>query len=61
MVLVVSQETFNDAIQENIDLLGLSPEEALQETVSQFEAQVPIYCFSIKVTFVMPNNITFRE
>ncbi|CAG9821220.1 unnamed protein product [Phaedon cochleariae] len=39
MVLSISQETFNNAVQENITDLGLSPEEALEEAVTQFESQ----------------------
>ncbi|XP_072379419.1 armadillo repeat-containing protein 6 homolog [Diabrotica undecimpunctata] len=39
MVLVISQETFDDAVRENIEDLGLSPEEALREAVTQFESQ----------------------
>ncbi|KAJ8925485.1 hypothetical protein NQ315_009323 [Exocentrus adspersus] len=39
MVLVISQETFNAAVQENIEDLGLSPEEAVREAVVQFESQ----------------------
>lgn len=40
MVLVITQETFNEAVQENIVDLGLTPEEALEEAVKQFESQV---------------------
>lgn len=40
MVLEISQDTFNDAVQENIEILGLSEEEAIEEAVKQFEAQV---------------------
>ncbi|XP_018573410.1 armadillo repeat-containing protein 6 homolog [Anoplophora glabripennis] len=39
MVLVISQETFNDAVRENIEDLGLTPDEALKEAVVQFESQ----------------------
>lgn len=40
MVLVITQETFDNAVKENIDDLGLEPEEAVQEAVVQFEKQV---------------------
>lgn len=40
MALVISQETFDSAVKENIEDLGLPPEEALKEAVVQFEAQV---------------------
>jgi len=36
----ITQETFDAAILENIDLLEMSPEDAVQEAVQQFEAQV---------------------
>ncbi|XP_060536348.1 armadillo repeat-containing protein 6 homolog [Cylas formicarius] len=39
MVLEISQETFDAAVKENIELLGLTQEEAVDETVKQFEAQ----------------------
>lgn len=39
MVLTITQETFNDAVRENVDVLGMSFEEALEETIKQFEAQ----------------------
>ncbi|RZC41228.1 hypothetical protein BDFB_006691 [Asbolus verrucosus] len=39
MVLPITQQTFDEAVQENINDLGLSPEEALTEAVAQFKAQ----------------------
>ncbi|XP_023017098.2 armadillo repeat-containing protein 6 homolog [Leptinotarsa decemlineata] len=38
-MVVISQETFEEAVRENMDLLGLTPEEAVKETVIQFESQ----------------------
>ena len=35
----VSQETFDEAVQENIDTFDMEPEEALADAVSQFESQ----------------------
>lgn len=43
MVLVITQETFDNAVKENIEDLGMEPEEALQEAVTQFEKQVCVY------------------
>lgn len=40
MVLEISQETFNNAVRENVELLDLTQEEAVDEAVKQFEAQV---------------------
>lgn len=39
MARVISQNTFDEAVRENIEDLGLEPEEALQEAVKQFESQ----------------------
>nr|CAD7588142.1 unnamed protein product [Timema genevievae] len=39
MVRVITQETFDDVVKENIEDFDMSPEEALQDAVQQFEAQ----------------------
>lgn len=39
MVLQISQETFNDAVKENIDILGLTEDQAVEEAIKQFESQ----------------------
>nr|CAD7409337.1 unnamed protein product [Timema cristinae] len=39
MVRVITQETFDDVVKENIEEFDMSPEEALQDAVQQFEAQ----------------------
>ena len=39
MVRVITQETFNEVVRENIEL-EMSPEEALRDAIEQFEAQV---------------------
>ncbi|KAI4488700.1 hypothetical protein M0802_011370 [Mischocyttarus mexicanus] len=39
MVRVISQETYDEAVNENIEVFSMSPEEAIQETVKQFESQ----------------------
>ncbi|PSN34753.1 Armadillo repeat-containing protein 6 [Blattella germanica] len=39
MVRVITQETFNEVVKENIEDLDMSPEEAVQDAVEQFEAQ----------------------
>ena len=36
----ITQETFDAAVLENIELLEMSPEDAVLEAVQQFEAQV---------------------
>ena len=45
MVLVITQQTFDEAVQENINDLGLSPEDAVIEAVTQFKAQVSNFFF----------------
>ncbi|XP_065368304.1 armadillo repeat-containing protein 6 homolog [Calliphora vicina] len=39
MAKVISQETFDDVVKENIVEFAMSPDEAKQETINQFEAQ----------------------
>lgn len=40
MVLTISQETFDDAVKENIKEFDMTPEEAIADAVEQFHAQV---------------------
>ena len=42
MVKVISQETFDAVVQENITEFDLSKEEAIKDAISQFESQVGI-------------------
>ncbi|XP_075985983.1 armadillo repeat-containing protein 6 homolog [Anticarsia gemmatalis] len=39
MVRVITQETYDEVVKENIDEFDMSPEEAIKEAVAQFEAQ----------------------
>ncbi|CAG9862583.1 unnamed protein product [Phyllotreta striolata] len=39
MAHFISQQTFDDAVRENIEEFGLEPQDALKETINQFEAQ----------------------
>jgi len=48
MAKQVTQETFDAAVLENIELLEMNPEDALQEAVQQFEAQVLILFHSVQ-------------
>ena len=43
MVRVISQETFDSVVKENMDDFGLEKEEAIKEAISQFESQVCVY------------------
>ncbi len=40
MVKVISQETFDAAVRENVEEFGLSLDEAKKDAIQQFEAQV---------------------
>jgi len=40
MARQITQETFDAAVLENIELLDMSPEDAIVEAVQQFTAQV---------------------
>lgn len=44
---VISQETFDDVVKENIIEFSMDPEEAKQETIKQFEAQVSIWMLTV--------------
>ncbi|KAH9631254.1 hypothetical protein HF086_011958 [Spodoptera exigua] len=39
MVRVITQETYDEVVKENIDEFDMTPEEAIKEAVAQFEAQ----------------------
>lgn len=47
----ITQETFDDAVQENITEFEMDPEEAVREAVQQFESQgsVNLYAFAVRV------------
>ena len=40
MVKIISQETFDAVVKENIEEFGLDAEEATKDAVEQFKAQV---------------------
>ena len=40
MVRVITQETFDGVVKENIEEFGLDKEEAIKEAIAQFESQV---------------------
>lgn len=42
MVRVITQETYDEVVKENIEEFDMSPEEAIKEAVAQFEAQVSL-------------------
>lgn len=40
MAKVISQDTFDDVVKENVVEFSMTPSEAKEETIKQFEAQV---------------------
>lgn len=40
MSKVISQETYNQAVKENMEEFSMSQEEATEDAIKQFEAQV---------------------
>lgn len=62
MAKVISQETFDDVVKENIVDFSMSPDEAKEETIKQFEAQVYSLVFNFLLiptnmcNFVIVNN-----
>ena len=51
MVRVITQETFDAVVKENIEEFGLEKEEAIKEAIAQFESQVLILIQSILHTY----------
>ena len=43
MLKVISQETFDAVVKENVDEFGLDLEEARKDAIQQFKAQVILY------------------
>jgi len=48
MARQITQETFDAAVLENIELLEMNPEEAVLEAVQQFEAQVQTLIYNMQ-------------
>lgn len=47
MARIISQETYDEAVNENIEIFSMSPEEAIEETVKQFNSQVFNFVYSL--------------
>lgn len=43
MSRVISQETFDEVVKENIEEFCMIPEEAIEDAIEQFKAQVLYY------------------
>ncbi|XP_047364774.1 armadillo repeat-containing protein 6 homolog [Vespa velutina] len=39
MARIINQETYDEAVNENIEIFSMSPEEAIEETIKQFNSQ----------------------
>lgn len=46
MAKAISQDTFNEVVKENIEEFDMTEDEAVQDAVKQFEAQVGLPIFS---------------
>ena len=56
MVRVITQETYNDVVRENMEEFAMSPEEAIKDAIEQFNAQVSrtkviLRLFYVKIHF----------
>lgn len=40
MSRMISQQTFDDAVKENVEEFSMSTDEAIQDAIQQFESQV---------------------
>lgn len=50
MVKVISQETFDAVVKENVEEFGLENDEAVKEAIAQFESQVfSVFFFFFKL------------
>lgn len=65
MAKVISQDTFNDVVKENIVEFDMQPDEAKEETIKQFEAQVSVmvwkqqkcsYAYELKLCFSLTHS-----
>lgn len=52
MVRVITQDTYDEIVKENIDEFDMTPEEAIKEAVAQFEAQVCMRTYFFNFTFL---------
>ena len=51
MAKVISQQTFDEVVRENMEEFDMSVDEALAEAVQQFESQVSTYTHCFKSVF----------
>ncbi|VEN37187.1 unnamed protein product [Callosobruchus maculatus] len=61
MALKISQDAFNTVVRENIDELGLSPEEAVKGAIEQFELQGADLSLIIKDLMIAPPDTNVQE
>ncbi|KAG7296672.1 hypothetical protein JYU34_020528 [Plutella xylostella] len=56
MVRVITQDTYDEVVKENIDEFDMEPEEAMKEAIAQFEAQGVDLCLIIKDLALTPGD-----
>lgn len=47
MARVITQQTFDNAVKENIEEFSMSTEEAVQDAIKQFESQVLAFRYTV--------------
>lgn len=45
MSRVITQETYDEVVKENIEEFSMTPEEAIEDAIKQFDAQVLLCVF----------------
>ncbi|CAH2005888.1 unnamed protein product [Acanthoscelides obtectus] len=61
MALKINQETFNNVVRENIEDLGMTPEEAVKGAIEQFELQGADLSLIIKDLMIDPPDNNVQE
>lgn len=57
MVRVITQETYDEVVKENIEEFDMTPQEAIAEAVAQFEAQVNYLNLKFYVTCPLRTSV----
>ena len=59
---VISQETFDEIVKENMDEFGLDKDEAIKEAIKEFESQVNnLHFFAFVVHLLSTINQSLNE
>lgn len=57
---LITQETYEEAVRENMELFGCSMEEAITDTIKQFESQVQYSLYIFNQTPTVHNCELFK-